>query len=88
MPTDMFEPVGRKLDSPIENLFDITPNDSVDLTIATRGLYVGVTGNVKVTTVRGDTVTLVGLASGIFHPIRVARVHSTGTTATSIVGAF
>jgi hypothetical protein len=88
MPTDMFEPKGRSLDSPIENAFAVTPNDSTDLTISTRGIYVGSSGALKVTTVRGDEITFTNLAAGIIHPIRVARVWSTGTTASSIVGVF
>jgi len=67
----------------------ITPNDSTDLTTPTRGLYVGASGDVSVILV-GDTnpVTLVGLAAGIVHPLRVRRVRSTSTSATSIVGVW
>lgn len=88
MAADIFETKGRDLDSPVESAFDVTPNDSADLAIATRGVYVGVTGNLKVTTVRGSTVTFVGLAAGIIHPIRVERIWSTGTTATNIIGVY
>ena len=51
----------------------------------TRGLYVGVSGDVKVDMLDGSTVTLVGLSAGIIHPIQVVRVYSTGTTATDIL---
>lgn len=73
---------------PIENGFSITPSDTVDLTHPTRGIYVGASGNLKVILVSGDTITFVGLSSGTIHPIRVRRVFSTGTTATSILGLY
>jgi hypothetical protein len=67
---------------------DITPDNSNDLDKATRGIYVGVSGDVKVDMVRGGTVTFIGLAAGIIHPIRAIRVYATGTTATSIIGVY
>lgn len=73
----------------INQLESVTPSDVTDLTRPTIGLYVGVTGNVAVIMAGDETdtaVTLVGLAAGIFHPLRVKRVMSTNTTATSIVG--
>lgn len=73
---------------PAERGFSITPNDSADLTVTTRGLYVGVSGDVKVDLVSGDTVTLVALAAGVIHPLRVRRVYSTGTAATDIIGVY
>lgn len=66
--------------------FAVTPNDSTDLAVPTRGLYVGAAGDVKVTMISGETVTFVGLSAGIIHPICARRVWSTATTATSIVG--
>ena len=66
----------------------ITPNDSADLATSTRGIYVGVSGDLKVDLVEAGTVTFVGLAAGIIHPIRAQRVYSTDTTATSIVGVY
>lgn len=73
---------------PALGAFDVTPNNSADLAIVTRGVYVGVTGNLKVDMANGDTVTFVGLAAGVIHPIRAQRIYATGTTATSIVGVY
>lgn len=70
------------------NAFAVTPNDGVDLAHTTRGLYVGVSGDVKVTTNNGDTVVFTGMAAGVIHPIGVKRVWATLTTATNIVGVF
>jgi len=85
---DSFDTWRAGLTSPAENGASVTPSDSVDLTNFTRGVYVGVSGDLKVDLVTGDTVTFVGLAGGVIHPIRARRIHATGTTATSIVGVY
>lgn len=64
---------------------------NVDANGVTRGVYVGVTGNLAV--VFADqpdsaAVTLVGLAAGIWHPMQIQKVMQTGTTATSVVLGF
>lgn len=74
------------LTSPASDAFAVTPNDGADLAQVTRGLWVGVAGDVSVVTRGGTTVTLKGAPSGSLIPIRVKRVRSTGTTATDIVG--
>ena len=50
-----------------------------------RWLYVGVTGNISYTKWDGTTQTLVGLASGVWHPIFSISVNTSGTTATNLV---
>ena len=55
----------------------------------TRGIYVGVTGNVSVVMTSGQTVVLTALAAGMIHPISVTKVNSGGdTTATNILLAW
>lgn len=76
---------------PADNVAAITPSNSTDLAALTRGIYVGVSGDLKVDLYDLETVTtvtFVGLASGVIHPIRAQRVYATGTTATSILGVF
>jgi sporulation protein YlmC with PRC-barrel domain len=73
--------------SPAEAAVAVTPNDGTDI-LETKGLYVGVAGDVKVTMHRGTVVTLVGLVAGVVHPIRVRRVWSTDTTATDIIAFY
>lgn len=85
---DTFTQYRAGVESPARNAFAVTPHDTNELTAHTRGIYVGVTGNVKVTTSGGDAVTFVGLAAGVIHPIRAKIIWSTGTTATSIVGVY
>lgn len=71
-----------------QGAFLITPDDSTDLPRSTRGISFAVPGSIRVTMVDGDVVTIPSgaLAAGVIHPIGVRRVHSTGTTATGLVG--
>ena len=68
----------------------ITParSDADDLAVASRALYIGGDGSVKVSMLDGSVATLVGLAPGMWHPMRVARVWNTGTTATDILVGY
>lgn len=67
----------------------VTPNDSNDLTTYSRGLFVGVSGDVKVDMEDGEAAILFkNVIAGVVHPIRAKRVYSTGTTATSIVALW
>jgi len=67
----------------------ITTNDSTDLGRGVaRGLYVAVSGDVKVTMENGDVVTYTALAGGVVHPFYVKRVWATGTTATGLVALY
>lgn len=67
----------------------VTPNDSTNLTTgATKGIYVGVSGDLKVTMYDDTVITFVGISNGVFQPITVKRIWATGTTATSIVAVY
>ena len=82
---DNFTDHESSLGSPAGGISSITPNDTVDLASATRGINVSVGGFVRVTTVNGDVDTLY-IAPGIEFPIRVIKVWDTGTDATDIKG--
>ena len=87
--TDQFSFNQEGLTSPADNAVAVTPSNSTDLTYATRAIYVGGAGNVVVTMVGGGSnVTFTGVQAGSILPIRVTRVLSTGTTATSIVALY
>ncbi len=83
----------RSMRMPIEYesiLEDVSPNDDNDL--ANSGmLYIGTgaptnSGDVKVTSIKGDTVTLKNVPSGTWlNFCRVKKVFETGTAATDIV---
>ena len=63
----------------------LTLHDSDELTKYSRWLYVGGTGNLKVTTVDGSVVTFSSIPAGTILPIRVKVAWSTGSTATNVV---
>jgi hypothetical protein len=84
MAVDEYKSHKSEVDSPVRHAIAVTPSDSADLATASRAIYIGGAGNIQVTTVDGDTVTMNGVTAGSFYPIRVARVWSTGTTATNI----
>jgi hypothetical protein len=73
---------------PAEKFDDITPHDTNNLAAPTRGIYVGVSGDLKVDSHDGNAITFVGISAGIIHPISCTRVYNTGTTATNIVGIY
>jgi hypothetical protein len=63
----------------------ITPSDSTVLNLC--GFYVGGAGNVAVQTAAGSTaVTFIAPPVGSVIKLQIARIMSTSTTATNIVG--
>lgn len=76
-----------EMDSPAWNAAAVTVHDSTNITGApTRGLWVGVSGDISVLMSGGGSVVFKGVQGLI--PIRVDRVNSTSTTATDIVALF
>lgn len=70
------------------NAAAITPSDTVDLPIAaTKGIYVGVAGDVKVDMVDGGTVTFKAAPLGILR-VQARRVYLTGTAATNMLALY
>lgn len=61
---------------------------SAQTTVGNQGcfLYVGGSGNVKVTTIGQDVITFSGITAGTVLPVQVIKVHAaaSGTTATLI----
>ena len=84
---DIFEDRSSGLESPAYNAAAVTPDDGTDLPFASRALYLGTGGDLRLTTAGGDTVTFRNAAPGIL-PIRAERVHATGTTAADIVAIW
>jgi hypothetical protein len=75
----------------------VTPNDSQNLVLSGSSivgidngacLFIGTGGNVTITTIGGQTVTLTNLADGVFSPIQVKKVFATGTTASDILALY
>ena len=74
------------MDGPAEHAETITPSDAALLNRATRGLYIGGAGNLRVEMVGGEIVMFTGVLAGAYYPLRVLRVMATGTTATNLIG--
>jgi hypothetical protein len=64
----------------------VTPSNSVNLPAPTRGLFVGVAGNISVEMNNG-TVLFTNVPVGVL-PIQCTRVNATGTTATTMVALW
>lgn len=81
---DYFNDYQPGLESPATGLASVTPDDATDLPITSRALNVASSGEIRLTTIRGDTET-VYVAAGIAFPVRARRVWATGTTASGVV---
>lgn len=79
-PTRVMAGVARTGTATLDTLYGA--NGSVEFA---RWLYIGVTGDVSYTKWDGTSQTLVGLASGVWHPLFSIKVNSAGTTATNLV---
>ncbi len=72
--------------APADEAAAVTPSDTVDLAVHTRGLYIGGAGDLSVEMAKtGTAVIHTGVPQGSVLPLRVSRVNATGTTATHIV---
>lgn len=84
---DSFATHSSGLDSPASKAFAVTPDDNTDLALATRAIYTGAGGSIALILVEDSVaVTFASLPAGMILPVRAARIKSTGTTATGIIG--
>lgn len=83
----MASPKQIKEIQPARSATPIEPNDTTKFT-RTRGVYVAVSGDLRVGMANGAVLTFTSIAAGIIHPLSVTRVLLTGTTATGIIGLF
>ncbi len=81
--TDDWSSYQSASDGPLNHGAVVTPSDSTDLTDVSRACLVGTSGNIKLTTIGGETITVPSVPVG-WHPFRVTRIWSTGTTASNI----
>ena len=71
---------------PAHHAVAVVPSDTIDLPAASTFIYVGVSGNVKVTMLGGEILTFANVPVG-WHPIRVTRVW-TSSTATNVIAVW
>lgn len=88
MPTTFTTQTAQDLRTPYSHAAAVTPADGADLTDWARGIWVGGAGNLRVTTVGGETVTFSGVPAGTMLDVMVKRVLATSTTATLIVAVW
>ena len=74
--------------SPAVMCANLTPNDSADLDPYARALRIGVTGDVTIQNIRGESVLFEGVQAGETLPCTVKRLMATGTDATNIVAWY
>jgi hypothetical protein len=73
-------------DSSAYSAVAITPSDATVLP-KTRGIWVGVTGNIAVRMANGESVTFANVPVGLL-PIQVDMVKATSTTATTMLALY
>lgn len=65
----------------------IIPSDTVALPAVTKGIYVGVAGDIKLTLSDGSVAVFKAMPVGDY-PYAVEQVWATGTTATNILALY
>lgn len=80
--SERFASHAPSLTGPASAGFAVLPNDNLDLAEITRALYVGIGGDLVVTMASGRP----SVSDGSILPLRISRVHATGTSAESILG--
>ena len=78
-------PFSTTPDSCAVNCIAITPADT-DLVQPVRAIYVGGSGNLKISDTGGGAVTFSNVPAGVILPVMARRIWSTGTTASNIIG--
>lgn len=88
MSSTIFQSRAASAIGPASRFAAVTPDDLADLPDGpTRGLFVGAAGDITVSDAAGNVATF---ASGDsqYHPLIVARVLATATSATGIVALY
>lgn len=75
---DQFQGHDYGLDSPARDMQSLTKNDSTDLSDFPRAILLSQDGAVRFNTKDGTTIT-VSLLGKVIYPIRISRLHNTGT---------
>lgn len=71
---------------PADDSETVIPSDTINMAQTSRGLYVGVGGDVTAVMAKNGKVELFkNVPQGAILPYRVTRVNATGTTASYIV---
>jgi hypothetical protein len=87
MDVGALECTGDGLGTPGVEWFTVNLSDHAFLPVRPRGLYVGIAGDIAMTSLTGVTVIFKNAAVG-YHPLRPVKVLLTGTTAGDIIGLY
>lgn len=85
---DKFSDYPTSLTAPARDAVAVLPDDTADLAVLPRALFVGQTGDVSARLAGGQTVVFRNVQAGSMLPVRTAGVNATGTTATDIVALW
>jgi hypothetical protein len=85
---DPYAGTGSDLLGPAAQAAAVVPSDTANLPTSSKRLWVGGSGNVKLTTVGGSTVTYLAVPAGTYLQVRAQQVFATGTTATNIIAEY
>lgn len=85
---DKFSDYPTSLTAPARDAETVVPNDTTNLAVLPRALYVGQTGDVAARLAGGQSVVFRNVQAGSLLPVRAARVMSTGTTAADILALW
>lgn len=84
---DKFDTVADSLIAPAMDCFAINPDDSADISQATKAIYVGTGGDIVLRAIDSTSdVTFRNVIGGSILDVRVRAIRATGTTAADIVG--
>lgn len=83
---DILSTLAQSLDGPASN--GAAAVHGTDFANVSRALYVGTTGDVKVTLAGGGDVTFPTVPAGAWLPVRATKVVISGTTASNIVAVW
>ena len=83
---DKFSHQSDSVSGPARAAFAIIPSDTVPLTFAPKGIFVGTAGDVTLRAIdAGADVTYKNLADGSYIAVRVLYLRASGTTASDLV---
>lgn len=85
---DKFSDYPTSLTAPARDAQVVAPNDTTDLPVLPRALFVGQTGNLSARLAGGQSVVFQNVQAGTVLPIRTTGINATGTTATGIVALW
>lgn len=86
--TDPFDTLSQPHPGTFSNALAITPDDNTDLAVVPSMIWLGTPGDVRITALNGETVTLKNPNAMSFLFLRGTRIHATGTTARDIVALW